>query len=66
MGFKLGWGLVAEGGVFAVVVVVGIDVGEDLGACIVGIDEAAVLKHFGFQSAHEGFGPGVVIGIGPG
>jgi hypothetical protein len=64
-GFELGWRLVAEGGVLAVVSVVGIDVGEDLGARIVGIDEAAVLKHFGIQGAHEGFGPGVVIWVGP-
>lgn len=34
-------------------VVVGVDVGEDLGARVVGIDEATVLKHFGFESAHE-------------
>jgi len=65
LGFKLDWGLVAESGVFAVGVVVGIDVGEDFGSSVLGIDEAAVLKHFGFKCSHEGFGPGVVIGIGP-
>ena len=66
MGFELSGCLVAEGGVLAVIVVVGIDVGEDLDACIEAVDETAVLKHFGFQGAHEGFGPGVVIGIGSG
>ena len=59
-------GLVGEGGVFAAGVVVGFDIGEDFGAGIVGINEGAALEHFGFEGAHEGFGPGVVIGIGPG
>ena len=36
------------------------------GAGVTAVDEAAVLKHFGFQGAHEGFGPRVVIGIGAG
>lgn len=66
MGFELGWSLVAESGVLAVSIVVGIDVGEELGARVVGVDEAPVLQHFGFQGSHEGFGPGVVIGVGSG
>jgi len=52
--------------VFAVGVVVGFDVGEEFGAGVVGINEGAALEHFGFEGAHEGFGPGIVVGIGPG
>ena len=50
---------------FAAGVVVGFDVGEDFGAGAVGVDKGAALEHFGFEGAHEGFGPGVVIWIGP-
>ena len=64
MGLESGGGLVSEGGVFSVGVVVGFDVGEDLYSGIGVSDERAVLEHFGFQGAHEGLGPGVVIGIG--
>ena len=64
MGLESGGGLVSEGGVFSVGVVVGFDVGEDFYAGIGVIDEGAVLEHFGFQGAHEGLGPCVVIGIG--
>ena len=39
------------------------DGGEDLGAGVVGVDEGAAQEPFGFQSAHEGFGPGARIGI---
>jgi len=46
-------GFVCQGGVFAARVVVGVDVGEDLGAGVVGVDEGAVLEPFGFQSAHR-------------
>ncbi len=46
-------------------VVVGVDVGEEFDPGVGGVDEAAVLQHLRFQGAHEGFGPGIVIGIGP-
>ena len=46
-------------------VVVGVDVGEEFDPGVGGVDKAAILEHFGFQGAHEGFGPGIVIGIGP-
>ena len=49
---------------FAAGVVVGFDLGEDFGAGVVGVDEGAALEHLGFEGAHEGFGPGVVIGVG--
>ena len=64
MGLESGGGLVSEGGVFAVGVVVGFDVGEDLDVGIGVGDESAVLEHLGLEGAHEGLGPGVVIGIG--
>ena len=64
MGLESGGRLVSEGGVFSVGVVVGFDVGEEFDAGIGVSDEGAVLEHFGFQGAHEGLGPGVVIGIG--
>lgn len=47
-------------------VVVAFDEGEDFHAGISGVDEASVLQHLGFERAHEGLGPGVVIGIGAG
>ena len=50
---------------FAVGVVVSFDVGDGFGACSVGVEEGASLKHFRFEGVHEGFGPSVVIGIGP-
>ena len=65
-GLELGRGLVVEGGVFAVEVVVGFDVGEEFGAGVPGIDEAAAVEHFGLQRPHEGFGPGVVVRVGTG
>ena len=46
-------------------VVVGINVGEEFGSGVVGIDEAAALEHFVFEGSDEGLGPGIVIGIGP-
>lgn len=45
------------------VVVVGFDVFEDLGADVAAIDEAGVLEQFGFEGAHEEFGPGVMISV---
>lgn len=65
-GFELGRGLVAERGVFPVNIIVGVDVVENLGACVGLIEEAAVLEHLVFESAHQGLGPGVVVGICPG
>ena len=64
MGLESGGILVSEGGVFPVGVKVGFDGGDDRNAGIGVRDERAVLEYFGFQGAHEGFGPGVVIGIG--
>lgn len=66
MGSELGRSLVAEGGVLALGIVVEIDVDEDLGARVVGVDEATVLQYFDFQGPHEGFGPIVVIRVGSG
>ena len=57
-------GLITEGGVFAVGVVVALDVLEDFGLSVGGGLEAAALEHFVFEGADEGFGPGVVVGIG--
>ena len=65
-GLELGRGLVAERGMFPVMIIVGIDVVEDLGAGVGGVDEAAVLEHLAFERAHQGLGPGVVVGIGTG
>lgn len=59
-------GFVVEGGVGALGVVVALDEGEDLCRGIGGIDKAAVLQHLGFQRAHVGLRPGVMIRIGPG
>ena len=64
MGLESGGCLVSEGGVFAVGVVIGFDEGEDFDVGIGVGDESAVLEHFGLEGAHEGLGPGVVIGIG--
>ncbi len=52
-GFELGWGLIAEGGMFSVVVVVGINEIKNLGACIGLIEEAAVLEHVAFEGARK-------------
>ena len=65
IGLKLGRGLVVKGRVFAVMVVVGIDVIEDFSASVVGVDETAALEHFGFECSYERLTPSVVIGVGP-
>ena len=52
-GFELGRGLVAERGMFPVMVIVGINVIENLGAGVGLIEEAAVLRHLAFKGAHE-------------
>jgi hypothetical protein len=44
-------------------VVIGFDIAEEAGPGIGCINEAAVLEHCGFQSTHERFRPGIVIGI---
>ena len=51
---------------FSVGVVVAFDVFEDFCLGIIGIFEATILKHFEFESSDEGFGPGVLVGVGPG
>ena len=66
MGLERGGRFVSEGGVFAVGVIIGFDVGEDPYPGIGVGDERAVLEHPGFEGADEGLGPGVVIGIGAG
>ena len=58
---ELGWGVVPDGRVFAVGIVVAFDVLEDFGASVAGVLKAAVLKHFELEGADEGFGPGVVM-----
>ena len=63
MGLESGGCLVSDGGVFAVGIVVGFDEGEDLDVGIGVVDESAVLEHFGFERAHEGLGPDIVIGV---
>ena len=65
-GLELGGGPVGEGGVFAVIVIVGIDAVENLGARVGFVEEAAALEHFAFEGTHEGLGPGILVGIGPG
>src|SRR3954465_15810971 len=65
VGFEGHWGFVAEGGVFAVSVVVAFDVGEDFELSVGGGFEAAALEHLALEGGDEGFGPGVVIRIGP-
>lgn len=65
MGFELGRGLAAEGRVSSVSVVVGFDVGEDLGSGVLMVEEATALKHIRSENNHERFSPGVVVRIGP-
>ena len=48
-GLELGGGPVGESGVFAVIVVVGIDVVENLGTRVGFVEEAAALEHFAFE-----------------
>ncbi len=65
MSFKFSWGLVFEGGLSAAGVVVEVDVGDEFDPGVGRVDEGTVLQHLRFQGAHEGFGLGIVIGIGP-
>ena len=64
LSLELDGGFVSDGGVFAVGVVVTFDVLEDFDAGVVGVLEASALEHFVFEGADEGFGPGVVVGVG--
>src|SRR5215208_4590452 len=64
MSFELSRSSIPDRGVFAVGVVVTVDVFEDLGAGVAGVFEASALEHFMFEDANEGFGPGVFVGIG--
>ena len=64
LSFELGWGEIAEGGVFALRVVVAFDVVKDFQARIGGIFKAAALQHLAFERADEGLAPGVVIRVG--
>ena len=65
-GFELGRGLVAERGVFAGVMVVGLDVIIYLDLRVRLNGEAPTLEHFVFEGAHEGLSLGVVARIGAG
>jgi len=66
LGFELVGGFVSDRRVFAVGVVVTLDVFEDFDASVVGVLEAATLEHLVLEGADEGFGPSVVVGIGAG
>ena len=46
------------------IIVVAVDVFEDLGSGVIGILEAAALKHLVLEGADEGFGAGVVVRVG--
>ena len=63
---ELVWGLVSQSGVLALIIIVGFDVFEEFGLGVLCGLKAAALKHFLFERSDEGFGPGVVIGIGAG
>lgn len=52
-GLELSRVLVFLSGVFAVMVVVGVDVGEDFSASVVGVDEDSALQHFAFEGFNE-------------
>ncbi len=58
MFLELDWGFVAQRGVFAVGIVVGFDVGEDLHTGVGVVDEAAALEHFAFQGGGSSGRPG--------
>jgi len=53
-GLELGRGPIAEGGVLAVIVIVGVNKVKNLCACVRLIEEASALEHFVFKSAHHG------------
>ena len=62
----LGWGEVAEGGVFAMRVAAAFDAVEDFPALTGSIFKASTLEHLAFEGADEGFSPGVVVRVGAG
>src|SRR5678815_1766319 len=64
MRLELDRSLVLERGVFAVSVVVAVDVIEEFGAGIGGVLEDAALEHFELEGADEGLRPGVIVRIG--
>ena len=53
MGFALVRGLVSEGGMFAVGVIVALNVVEDCGAGVAGVLEASALEYCVFAGADE-------------
>lgn len=63
-GLELIRGLVVEGGVSAVGVIVGFDVSKELDAGVGSVEKASALEHLRFECADERFGPGIVVGIG--
>lgn len=62
----MGRGLVAEGGVFAVMAVVGFDEVEDLDLGVGVVSEGPSLEHLVLQGSDERLAPSVVVGIGAG
>src|SRR3954454_16661171 len=57
-------GLVAEGGVLAVSVVVPVDEVENFGPGIGGVLKDGALEHLELEGADEGLGPRIVVRIG--
>ncbi len=51
---------------FALVVVVAVDVFKQLKSGIGGVFKATPLQHFAFECAHKRLAPSVVIGVGAG
>jgi len=66
IGLELSWGLVGEGGVFAVGIVVGVDIGEEFDPSVALGEEGAALEQLGFEGADERLCPSVVIRVGAG
>lgn len=66
LGRELVRGLVTDGRVFAVGVVVAFAVIEAFCASVAGVLEAALLEPCEFARSAEGLGPGVCIGVGAG
>jgi len=65
-GLEEGRWLVVKGGVQAAGVVVAVDEGKEFVGCVLLAGKAAIAQHLGLERADEGFGPGVVIGVGSG
>lgn len=64
MDFELVERELTDGGVFALAVVVAIDVLNEFELCVDGVFKAAALEHLALEAAHEGFCPGFVIRVG--